>query len=102
MSYTGNVSLLQNLNTCVIDFYFQNDELHYQKADNELWYTTTTNITTIDANYYYDATINKCYVFSSMSDLGMSESSYQFLMGLTGSLVGCTLLIGLLIVASRK
>ena len=39
---------------------------------------------------------------ATSASLGLSSNQYNFLMGLNGSLVGFTFLIGLIIVASRK
>jgi hypothetical protein len=102
------VYLLGNLERCAYSYYYDKDpadnkyKLFYHNVETDRIVKTTQNVYFISPNYIYDDNTSTCYPDTALSELGMSQSSYNFLMGLTGSFVGFALLIGLIILSARK
>lgn len=98
--------LLTNFNLCATDYYFTRygsiNLLVYKDSITDTWVTTSRNAGSIVSGYIYNPSTLECTLSPLMSSLGMAQSSYQFLMGLTGIFVGFSFLLGLILVFGGK
>ena len=107
--------LRANANYCITDdWYFaknpvNNKHTFYFRLSSQLEILRKASGTRQEqyliSGYEYNTTTGICKkseTTKSMSALGMEQSSYQFLMGLSGILVGFSLLTGLIIISSRR
>ena len=90
-------------NKCIDDYLFYNNNFYYRVVGSSS-YTADTFVEVTDNQIlkgfkYVDG---KCVVDNNATQLGLDGSSYNFLMGLTGLLMGFTFTFMILILLSRK
>jgi hypothetical protein len=89
---SASIYLGQN-DRCIEDYYLDNGTFYYQRSDNSKWYSINNNnmINKIHDGYVYDSTNDICKPDKHLL-LGMDIKDYNFLLGLTGVLIGFTFL----------
>ncbi|QFR43617.1 hypothetical protein [Sulfurimonas xiamenensis] len=89
LNFLNASMLLDSQNTCIDDFYLQNQTFYFLKSSNNTWYSSTDleQVKTIIPNFIFDTELNKC-VANPAFILGMQETEYNFLLGIVGVIFG--------------
>lgn len=90
-----NVYLSTHLKSCIYDFYIKGAVLHYKSVVDLKWYTDANHTGNILSGYIFDDVTMLCYLEPTKSILGISQSSFNFLMALSAILIGFIFIFGL-------
>ncbi|GAX87356.1 conserved hypothetical protein [Lebetimonas natsushimae] len=94
----SNASILyKNKNYCIEDFYYKNGRFYYLRSKNNRWYSTSTRNNNLEYGYYYDDDNNTCEYNQTLKELHIRYFDYYFLWGLSGLLIGFSVLIGFIL-----
>lgn len=91
-------------NMCVKDVFLKNNNFYFKDFKGNTF--MLDNINNIDSNFIYDDKNEICYMVHSkgnyITDFGIYDTDFNFLMGLSAILICFCFLIGLIIVGATR
>lgn len=87
ISFSNSASVVNNY--CIQDnYYFENGRFYYMNATASSYLSTTTIVLKNSIHNNYVSIGSRCYLDSTSTSLNISYSDYNFLMALSGILLG--------------
>jgi len=100
LSFSYSASVYRNY--CIDDYYFDDGNFYYHIVGSSSYSSTHSIVTSADILDGYKINDTSCVLDSNATALNLPLSSYNFLMGLSGILVGFSLMIGLILVVRGR